>query len=143
MEDREKLVAINDSRLLKLLKNCYNISPLQMLKDGDASFIINTESQSFMLHKCSHRNKSFLRSIYLQAYLKEKGFQYASDIIRSTSGGNYIKYGHSFYYLENRIEGTCTPIDSMQDYKRACQVIGDFHSYAEGFAYKDYPLRKH
>lgn len=141
MEDRSKHVVTNENRLTKLLKNSYNISPLHMLKEDDAAFVINTDIKSFLLHKCSHRHNSFLRSLYLQAYLNENGFQYTSDIIESKSGGNYVKYGNSFYYMENRIEGTCAIIENLQDYKKACQVMGAFHSHAAGFTYKDYPLR--
>lgn len=141
MEDRSQPVVTNDSRLKKLLKNGYNITPLCILKESDAAFTINTETQSLILHKCSHRYKSFIRSIFIQDYIKEKGFPYASEIVKSTSGGSYVKYGHSFYYIEKKIEGTSASIENLQDCKKACQVLGAFHSHGAGFTYKDYPLR--
>lgn len=141
MEERSKPVNTNDSKLIKLLKNSYNIAPLSLLKEDNTTFLINTESQSLILHKCSHKHGSYLRGLCFQSYLKEKGFPYAFDIVRNTSGGNYVKYEHSFYYMEKKVEGTWISIDLPHDYKKACQVLGAFHSYGAGFMYKDYPLR--
>lgn len=141
MEDRLKHNYTNDGRLIRLLKSSYNIDTLSILKESDASFIINTESQNLMLHKYSHKHGSCLRNIYIKAYLKEKGFPYTSDIVKSISGANYIKHGHNIYYIEKIIGGALESIDCMEDYKKACQVLGAFHFHAAGFTYKDYPLR--
>jgi CotS family spore coat protein len=141
MEEKSRDIITNDSKLIKLLRKSYNITPISIVKESDASFIISTESQTLILHKCIHNRRSCLRGLYIQAYLMNKGFQYAPDIVKNTSGGNYVKLSHSLYYIEKMVEGTWVSINCLQDYKKVCQLAGVFHSYSAVLTYKDSPLK--